>query len=87
MATAKKKAPAEPKIPRQIKSKMVKEKICAAATDLIKSNGYEYVTSATSATQQRSPSEASITTSRIRTICSAITSPQRLKTMPRSLRI
>lgn len=44
MATAKKKAPAEPKIPRQIKSKMVKEKICAAATDLIKSHGYEYVT-------------------------------------------
>ena len=44
MATAKKKAPAEPKIPRQVKSKMVKEKICAAATDLIKSHGYEYVT-------------------------------------------
>ena len=44
MATAKKNAPAEPKSPRQIKSKMVKEKICAAATDLIKSHGYEYVT-------------------------------------------
>lgn len=44
MATARKKAPTEPKIPRQIKSKMVKEKICAAATDLIKSHGYEYVT-------------------------------------------
>lgn len=44
MATAKKKAPAEPKIPRQIKSKTVKEKICATATDLIKSHGYGYVT-------------------------------------------
>lgn len=37
-------AKAEPKIPRQVKSRMVKDSILDAATELIKTNGYEYVT-------------------------------------------
>lgn len=34
----------EPKIPRQVKSRMVKDNILAAATQLIREHGYEFVT-------------------------------------------